>query len=950
MDLDDARSFGIESDYFRDATIVSTPRNMPQSRALRNSSASADASARKEPSFGMRLRSSSRDPEDDVTLVRQPPKRPQIQTPKQTILPSVEESPPSRAVARRVTTTFTEHQEPPKEVSNDDDDEDEEEEEEEEENEPASSDSEDEILSPPRGTGANANTPGRTTLFREAASAQPQPQQNLLELKTRNGVGTTASAGSSRQALQGPAHAAGRHDFDSPAGSSSPGRWLSGPTAATNLPSLFAQAKQLASSPFRGRARYPSDSSERDAAIQRDIRLAEAQYGRQQDRTTSAPAQPWQWLESFTPRSRNQVPQDVQIGDVDENAGRQRFRFMQLLNPLTYLEAVAWFLEAMIVCLLNSAQTSWKSMASVFPYFPHLLSLMLTCLLAFALATHVSTTPESDLIVDYTRQAVGDVGVKIGRAWASIPVPHVPVGKLVPSISWGSHERWADFSDLWRNDSVSTAKVEEFLDRMEAEFVKLRKAGKLQASSLKKLEAVVPKLVHMELIDGQPVIAHEFWHALRDLIQTDGTMLTFDRKGGEYHVSSEEQWKSMASRLASDPAFTTKLNLTLNKVEDRLSSKMTAFWGTWVKDNDDKISQMLGSAVDQVKWAGSQREFDERLRKIVKEQQGTQNIPPGQVVSRDEFLRHLKNEFSAHRAEIRAELNELQPQLQQLVQQTVELATKDIPHGISRGDVITLVNGLIRQSLADMNLEAMASGKIHQHWDRELKNNVNYFAVGAGAIIDGRLSSPAFDPSRKGVAIFSRNSPYIVPGSKPLPPIAALHPWQDEGECFCAARSVNHRGNPHGASLAVQLGFRIIPEHIVVEHILPGATTQPDARPKDIQVYADIPDPTVRQRVRAFAAIYFPDNTDDWNFTPPDYPARYVKISQFRYEGAEIHGGVHVHKLSSELATLGAATDEVIVRAVSNYGAKNHTCFYRVRLYGHNIEGGTPSGSPSDWS
>jgi hypothetical protein len=29
----------------------------------------------------------------------------------------------------------------------------------------------------------------------------------------------------------------------------------------------------------------------------------------------------------------------------------------------------------------------------------------------------------------------------------------------------------------------------------------------------------------------------------------------------------------------------------------------------------------------------------------------------------------------------------------------------------------------------------------------------------------------------------------------------------------------------------------------------------------------------------------------------------------------------------------------VVIRAVTNYGAKDHTCFYRVRLYGEMLEG-----------
>jgi hypothetical protein len=511
---------------------------------------------------------------------------------------------------------------------------------------------------------------------------------------------------------------------------------------------------------------------------------------------------------------------------------------------------------------------------------------------------------------------------------------------LIPTITWPKTDRWVDLNDLWEDDDSSKDKLQQFLNRMEEEFLALKRSGKIHDASLKKLENILPSIVHMELRDGRPIISEEFWHALRDMIHGDGGFLAFDKVGSEYVVSSDRQWSAIMSRLARDPAFTTKLNLTASGVEDRMSHKMTTFWDKWVKDNDDRILQMLGTAVDQIKSAGSQKEFEERLNKVVNEQltqreQETEK-QSGKFVSREEFLRHLRNEFASLSSQLRAELDDLQPQMERLIQQTVELATKDLTHDMSRTDVTALVNNLIRNALADINLEAMARGKIHNHWDTELRNQVNYFAPGSGAKIDAQLTSATWDP--RGHAITPERYERGWRGREAFPPIAALEPWQDEGDCWCAARSANHRGNPHGATLSVQLNHAIIPQHIIIEHILPGATTHPGARPKSIEVWAEIIDSEVRERILDFGSVYFPDDVDDWNFTPPDFSPRFVKITQFVYEAAEIHQGVHVHRLSSELLALGAHTDRVVVRAVNNYGAENHTCFYRVRLYGFNVE------------
>lgn len=604
---------------------------------------------------------------------------------------------------------------------------------------------------------------------------------------------------------------------------------------------------------------------------------------------------------------------------------------LHFLNPITYLRGIGLFIAAVLNCITRLIHYIipaglWDSLSSVFGFLPHMIAGLLAFVLAFIIATQLASSAEGDWMpnaIEMTRRTFDGMRHRFYDS--------------MPTVSWPRRERWADLTELWDDDDRASDRVEQFLNRMEDEFLSLKRAGKMHDASLEKLEKIVPSIVHMELRDGKPVVSQEFWHALRDLLRGDGAFLTFDKIGSEYEVSSERQWRAIASRLVTDPVFSSTLDFALEKFEGKMSGKMTSFWDTWVKENDDKIAQVLGSAVDQIKSAGSQKEFGDRLRKIVKEQLAQSEHQNGQVVTRDEFLRHLRNEFASHRSEMRAELKDLQPQLEQLVKQSVELATKDIPHGMSRADVTALVNGLVRKALGDVNLEAMARGTIHRHWDSDLRHQINYFSVGSGAMIDAKHSSSTWDPTRQGV-VSQDQYRHGLRGPKGFPPIAALDAWQDQGDCWCAARSVNHRGNPHGASLAVQLAHRIIPQHIVVEHILPGATTEPGARPKVIEVYAEMLDPDVRERVLDFGAAHFPDDESDWNFTPPDYHPRFVKLTQFVYEAADIHDGVHVHRLSSELVGLGAATDHVIVRAVSNYGAENHTCFYRVRLYGFNPE------------
>ncbi|KAK2594776.1 hypothetical protein QQS21_007523 [Conoideocrella luteorostrata] len=935
-DGDDVRSFGIESDLYGDATIDSTPRApLPQPSPLREVQTTNTTSANNRPRRSARNKQGVIASEDEVELVRQPEPKGQKRPAGSTIGPSPLRSAPRRPhklappPRPRQMPEIIENEEEETDIEEERDGDATEEEEQDEsvEDEPVRR------LEPQHAIKTNMPAPrqplpasgSRTQRTRIGGPSPAQPPPQALTEPQRPGGNTNlfrqpAQTGSNQAASirqAGPAsreQRTQRRESEEPASSqdsSESGRWLSRAAATTNFQSLLSHAKFLtSSSPFPLTRRYPTDPNEREAAIQRDIDAAEAELARERRQRAAEEArrrrqQRWHWFNSFN--------------------------FLRFLNPWNYARGAVWLVETVLNWIMQLIHYIipmglWDRLSSVFGFLPHIVAGFLAFVLAFLLATQLAGSTNGDWAPN-----------AIEATWQTLDNVRHRFNHFIPTVTWPKKDRWVDLEGLWDDDSSASDKVEKFLARMEDEFLALKRAGRMHDASLKKLQNVLPSIVHMELADGRPVVSQEFWHALRNLIREDGEFLTFDRKGSVYEMTSERHWRAIASRLVTDPIFTSTLNFTLEDFDTRIGEKMTTYWDYWVKENDDRITKMLGSAVDKIKAPGSQKDLDDRMRQIAKEQQAQLDQQKGRVVTRDEFLRHLRNEFATHRSEIRAGLEALQPQLESLVKQSVDLATKDIPHGMSRADITTLVNGLVHKAFADINLDALAQGTIHRHWDTELRHQINYFAIGSGAIIDAKHSSSTWDPTHRGV-VSPEKYQVGFRGSRPFPPTAALDSWQDEGDCWCAARSANHRGNPHGASLAVQLAQRVVPQHIVIEHILPGATREPGARPKVIEVYADIQDSDVRERILDFGAVYFPDDESDWNFTPPDYPSQFVKISQFVYEAAGIHDGVYVHRLSSELMELGAATDHVIVRAVSNYGAENHTCFYRVRLYGFNPE------------
>ncbi|KAK7418949.1 hypothetical protein QQX98_003652 [Neonectria punicea] len=707
---------------------------------------------------------------------------------------------------------------------------------------------------------------------------------------------------------------------------------------------LFAQANELNSKKTSFNTdTYPADRRERDAAIQRDISEAEDRVARERlaRETREARRRRWAWFMSLwsldwlfglfrTPPPPVEEEEEDEHDDVTDGPTE----WWRLLHPRTYGQTMLWLIDTIMDQVVDVMDR--VSNANLRDYIPRpgknfgMAAAGIFGLIVMALIGPVII----GMLRTFSLPDAGSLPSTGGIHLPSIGGIAGKIGGFIPSLAWPLRRSRGDLDDLFASlgpEDNAQELVNKVWEHYEKSIGAMKKDSRLHQASLQKLETVVPKIVRMELKNGKPIVTQEFWHALRDLIHGDGSFVTLEKNSGAYEFTSDEQWKAIRARLIKDPTYTSKLNATAAGIEDRLEAKMPRAWDAWVKNNEDKIAELIGPALDKIQSAGSGREFDERLKKIVKDQVQGGDLEDV-IVTRAEFLHHLQNEFALHRAEIRAEIKALQPQLEEL-REEMQAATRNQPQGVSKGEIAALVKSLVLKAVGDMNLEGMAKGKIHYHWAAELKNQVNYFAIGAGATIDGKRTSTTYDPLDQGTVApdaFIRGIRSVAP----LPPIAALSPWEDEGDCWCAARSVNHRGNPHGATLSVQLGRRVVPQHVVVEHLLPGATSDPAARPRHIEVYAHFEDHVVRERVRDFAATHLPDATNDRDFQAPGYGPAFVKIAQFVYEGAELHDGVHVHRLHSDLAALGAATDQVIVRAVSNYGADTHTCFYRVRLFG----------------
>ncbi|KAL3295309.1 spindle pole body-associated protein sad1 [Colletotrichum asianum] len=465
-------------------------------------------------------------------------------------------------------------------------------------------------------------------------------------------------------------------------------------------------------------------------------------------------------------------------------------------------------------------------------------------------------------------------------------------------------------------------------------------ASDLQKRSIDRLEQIVPKVVHMTLDkDGRPIVGQGFWFALRDMMKADKEVLTLGTAKGGYHFISDEHWRAIRDKLKKDPDYQKATNppdpgVSASDVDNIFQNKLSKSWEGWLRSNNEKVAKILEPAFGTSIPDKIEKDLDQKIEKYVKDLNKDKGITDI-VVTRKEFIGHLNNELTTHRAEVRAEAEELKKNLEQYIAQSVDLAmSKAPPSGVSRTEMIHIVDDMIRQAIANAGLEALAKGTIGANWNQELSRQVNYLTVGSGSIVDIKHTSPNYKPEFVGPIgspawlKSTRRSPWV------LQPAKTQTRWDDDGECWCGRPTVSKNGKHLGVFISYLLSHEIVPRHVVVEHILPGATLNPDARPQDIEIWAYISEINMRQRVEDFSASHFPE---------PDTASRkkwlsdgWVKIGQFTYESNDTINGIYVHQLSPELVKLGASTDHITIRAVNNYGA-DHTCIYRARLFGERL-------------
>lgn len=208
-------------------------------------------------------------------------------------------------------------------------------------------------------------------------------------------------------------------------------------------------------------------------------------------------------------------------------------------------------------------------------------------------------------------------------------------------------------------------------------------------------------------------------------------------------------------------------------------------------------------------------------------------------------------------------------------------------------------------------------------------HSINWFSPKMGAIVVPRHTSPTakrpLEVENRGW--FARSLKRVAP-----PPVAALMPWEETGDCWCASKTEN-MGK---LQLAVLTEHKIMPEQLIIEHIPQNAELDRGCTPQSWQLWAEMYDKEeaeeLKDKIRRFYSHYYGCSQED---SPPSESS--ICIAEGTYDRRKENWVQSFRMLFwTHHSEARVETGKFYFRVLSNYGS-SQTCLYRVRLTAYDI-------------
>ena len=209
-------------------------------------------------------------------------------------------------------------------------------------------------------------------------------------------------------------------------------------------------------------------------------------------------------------------------------------------------------------------------------------------------------------------------------------------------------------------------------------------------------------------------------------------------------------------------------------------------------------------------------------------------------------------------------------------------------------------------------------------------HRINYFSYGTGALVDPFITSPTLQ--YPALSIFSAiyNRLVGVRKNKPNSPSTIFIPWEEPGDCWCAP------GKGGKAQVGIILPKQMSPSEVIVEHIPKDATFDPGAAPRDMELWAQVTNDTIRNHIAQATFSLFPKPeyfTGKALGISEELDHTWIQIGRWQYNINALDN-VQRFPLQVSMREYDTPINKLIVRTISNWGNPVYTCLYRIKLHG----------------
>jgi hypothetical protein len=348
------------------------------------------------------------------------------------------------------------------------------------------------------------------------------------------------------------------------------------------------------------------------------------------------------------------------------------------------------------------------------------------------------------------------------------------IGQFVPN--WIAHPLESFGPDILSD-------INHKISNLDYKYSSLKRKTDLDGETISKIEKSLPDfLVVKKNKDGKSEIPHEFWGALRDLIQSDDDLI-------------------QSSALSTEKSSGN--GISVNEIEKRAGQ----IWQKYIKENQVKINS----------W--SSREFEEKFPHLFKK-----HI----VASKSEIIDMIRHSWEDNTDSVKKELASFTKKL--------EHATASMSHDKLRSMVSTHINNILPVAQLEALIRANVKGNVNWGLTR-----VNHWSHGTGAVVNILMTSPNYAFPSMNQWAHKRAFGWLIgnPVPVPNPPEAALTKWDEHGDCWCTPAKDD---TGFGPTIGVISGSSIYPDQVVVEHIAASASLEPGSTPKEMELFAAVED------------------------------------------------------------------------------------------------------------